>query len=47
MNQLQRKMNNVLQELHNIIQDIKEENLQNSQEVIDFMDKLNVISITF
>jgi hypothetical protein len=47
MNQLQKKMDNVLQKLHNIIQDIKEENLQNSQEVIDFMDKLNVISITF
>ena len=47
MNNLKEKMSNIEKSIKEVIDDITKEHLENSQEVLDFMDRLNAYSITF
>ena len=47
MENLQKRMDNLLKELSSIIENIKAENLQNEQSTLDFLDKVNEFSVMF
>ncbi len=44
---INQKMQKLLKEVENVIKDIEKEGLQDEQETLDFMDKLNELSVTF
>ena len=45
--EIQKRMNNIIQELEQLITDIQNDNLQNEQFALDFIDKVNKLSISF
>lgn len=44
---LRQRIINILDEVEDIVCTIQEKNLGNEQEVLDFMDKLNALSVQF
>lgn len=44
---LKKRINKVLLDVESIIQDIQDNNLQNEQFALNFVDTLNKLSITF
>lgn len=44
---INQKMQKLLKEVENVIKDVEKEGLQDEQETLDFMDKLNELSVTF
>ena len=44
---LKKRMNKLTNELRELILEIQEEELQNTQEAIDFLDKVNELSVSF
>ena len=44
---LKKRMNKLTNELKELILEIQEEELQNTQEAIDFLDKVNELSVSF
>lgn len=44
---LRQRIINILDEVEDIVCTIQEKNLGNEQEILDFMDKLNALSVQF
>ena len=47
MKNLDEKMTEVVKELEDIIQEIKDSGLENEQKTLDFLDEVNRLSVTF
>lgn len=45
--ELKERMSNVTQELQEVISDIQTEGLQNTQEALNFIDEINILSVNF
>lgn len=45
--ELKQRMNIVIKDVESIINDIKNNNLENEQDSLNFMDKLNALSVLF
>ena len=47
MKNLDEKMTEVVKELEDIVQEIKDSGLENEQKTLDFLDEINRLSVTF
>lgn len=47
MEDIKEKMKNVVTDIEEVIEYIQEHKLQNNSEVLDWMDNINALSVTF
>ena len=45
--EVQKRMDNILKDIKQLVEDIQKDNLQNEQFTLDFMDELNKLSVSF
>lgn len=47
MKEIKERMSKVTQDLKDLISDIQSEGLQNTQEALDFIDDINMLSVSY